>query len=89
MIPSKVKPKEGKPQGVEFRHPDNKEIRIRVMPGDPGAKHPNSREAYVRQSVNNKDFDRHGRTVDRESEASHIPLDEYKFISDFRQAYFD
>jgi hypothetical protein len=77
--PSKVK-KGNKLQGFEYRHPDNKEIRIRVMPGDPNARHPNSRRPYVRQSVNNKDFDRHGRVVDAESEASHIPLEEYKFF---------
>jgi hypothetical protein len=77
--PSKAK-KGDKLQGFEYRHPDDKEIRIRVMPGDPNAKYPNSRKPYVRQSVNNKDFDRHGRAVDAESEASHIPLEEYKFF---------
>lgn len=77
--PSKVK-KGDKLQGFEYRHPDDKEIRIRVMPGDPNAKYPNSRKPYVRQSVNNKDFDRRGQIVDAESEASHIPLEEYKFF---------
>ena len=75
------KSKDGdKLQGFEYHHPDSEEIRIRVMPGDPNAKYPNSRKPYVRQSVNNKDFDRHGKIVDPESEAAHIPLNEYKFI---------
>ncbi len=79
-VASKAMKKEGKLQGIEYIHPDDKEIRIRVMPGDPNAKYPNSRNPYVRQTVNNKDFDRHGNVVDRQSGESHIPLEEYKFI---------
>jgi hypothetical protein len=79
-IASKTMKKEGKLQGIEYIHPDNREIRIRVMPGNPNSQFPNSRKPYVRQTVNNKDLDRNGRIVDRESEASHIPLDEYQFF---------
>lgn len=80
MTPSKVKSKKGKLQGVEFRHPDNKDVRIRIMPGDPNSPHLNSRRPYVRQSTVKTNFDRYGNIVDRESDASHIPLDEYQFI---------
>jgi hypothetical protein len=79
-VASRAMKKEGKLQGIEYIHPDDKEIRIRVMPGDPNSQFPNSRKPYVRQTVNNKDFDRHGNVVDKQSEASHIPLEEYEFF---------
>lgn len=76
---SKVKRTTDKAQGIEFIHPENESIRVRVMPGDPKARYPNSREPYVRQTIGKRSFDINGNLVKERSNEAHIPLRDYKF----------
>ena len=70
---------EGKYQGFDFSHPDNPNIRLRVMPGDKKSKFPNSRENYVRQTIGENSVDKKGNLVKHESDEAHIPLKDYQF----------
>lgn len=83
---SRIDKAEGKHQGLEFIHPENDHIRVRVMPGNPNAEWSSSRKPYVQQKAHGKYIDQHGRIVDKESEGAHIPLTGYEF-KDFWSAY--
>ncbi len=76
---SKVKPGAEKTQGLEYINPADNNVRIRVMPGNPNSRFPNSREPYVRQTVNKDSVSKHGNIVSRSSDDAHIPLKDFKF----------
>ncbi len=66
-------------QGLEYTHPDNNHIKIRVMPGDPNSKFPNSKKTYVRQTISGQSIDLNGNKVDEHTNEAHIPLDQWQF----------
>lgn len=82
---SKIRKGDGKYQGLEFVHPD-KDIKIRIMPGDKSSKFPNSRKPYVRQTVHGQHVDVKGNKIERNSEEGHIPLNQWEF-KDFWTEY--
>jgi hypothetical protein len=70
--------------GRQWVNPDNPGDRVRVMPGDPNSSNPRQREPYVRDVRNgNQWLDDKGHRVEgregKKSEATHIPLKDYKF----------
>jgi hypothetical protein len=76
---TKVKPAEEKFQGLDFSHPENPEVRVRVMPGHSNTPFPTSQEPYVVQRVGDKAIDRLGNAVKPNASEAHIPLKEYQF----------
>jgi hypothetical protein len=69
-------------QGLEFRHPDFRDVNIRVMPGNPRSPYPNSQQPYVRQSVHGQSIDKNGRIISNpRSNEAHIPLKEFMFTN--------
>lgn len=77
---SKIKKGEEKFQGLVIAHPEDRNIKLRIMPGNPNSKYPNSKGPYVKQEVNNVFHDKNGKIVDNKSDDAHIPLSEWKFI---------
>jgi len=67
----------GKGAGMEYVHPTNAQIRIRVMPGKPHSPNPRQQKPYVIQQKNGQAFDKHGRLIEQEKPEVHIPLEEF------------
>ena len=65
--------------GVQYDHPTNKHHYVRVMPGKPNHRYPNSRRPYVRVQVHGEARDVHGNTVPAQSKAAHIPVEDFRF----------
>lgn len=63
--------------GMEYVHPTNTQIRVRVMPGKPHSPNPSQQKPYVVQQKNGKAFDNHGNLIPLEETEAHIPLDEF------------
>lgn len=63
--------------GMEYVHPTNTHIRVRVMPGKPHSPNPSQQKPYVIQQKNGKAFDRHGNLIQPENPEAHIPLEEF------------
>ena len=63
--------------GIEYVHPTNVHIRIRVMPGKPHSSNLAQQRPYVIFSKHGKVFDKIGNIVDPSSPEAHIPLDEF------------
>lgn len=65
--------------GVRYVDPRNQHNSIRIMPGDPNSRFPNSRRPYVRLQRDGRALDINRSFVEARSEAAHIPLEKFKF----------
>lgn len=74
--PSKIKKAN---QGWEYTHPDNSEIRIRVMPGNPSSPHKNSQKPYIIVKKNADLYDKYGNIGKKETADTHIPIEDFDF----------
>ncbi|MDE3046686.1 MAG: hypothetical protein KGJ02_08635 [Verrucomicrobiota bacterium] len=62
---------------MEYVHPTNTHLSVRVMPGKPHSPHPHQQKPYVIQMKSGQAVDKHGNLVPKESPEAHIPLDEF------------
>ncbi len=65
--------------GMEYVHPTNNHLRIRVMPGKPHSPLPHQQKPYVIQMKEGKAFDKFGNLVAKNVPEAHIPLDEFVY----------
>jgi hypothetical protein len=63
--------------GMEYMHPTNTHISIRVMPGKPHSPNPSQQKPYIIQKKDGKAFDKHGNMVEQKAPEAHIPLEEF------------
>lgn len=63
--------------GMEYMHPTNTHISVRIMHGKPHSPNPSQQKPYVVQKKDGKAFDKHGNLVDQNTPAAHIPLEEF------------
>lgn len=69
----------GKGGGMEYVHPTNEYISIRVMPGKPHSPLPHQQKPYVVQMKNGKAFNIKGELIDNELPEAHIPLEKFVY----------
>ncbi len=62
---------------MEYVHPTDPHIRIRVMPGKPHSPLPHQQKPYVIQQKSGKAFDKHGNLVVKDSPEAHIAFSEF------------
>lgn len=65
--------------GMEYVHPTNNHIRVRVMPGKPHSPNPSQQKPYVVQQKSGQAFDKHGNLILPEKTEAHIPLEEFVY----------
>ena len=65
--------------GMEYIHPTNTQIRVRVMPGKLHSPYPCQQEPYVIQMKDGKAFDRRGNLLPHESPEVHVPVNEFVY----------
>lgn len=65
--------------GMEYVHPTNNHLRIRVMPGKPHSPFPYQQKPYVVQMKDGKALDKFGNKVAKNAPEAHIPLDEFVY----------
>jgi hypothetical protein len=63
--------------GMEYVHPTNSHIRIRVMPGKPHSPNPSQQKPYVIQQKSGQAFDKHGNLIQPENPEAHIPMEDF------------
>jgi len=63
--------------GMEYMHPTNTHISIRVMPGKPHSPNPSQQKPYIIQKKDGKAFDKHGNMIKQKAPEAHIPLEEF------------
>jgi hypothetical protein len=63
--------------GMEYIHPINAHLSVRVMPGKPHSPHLHQQRPYVIQMKDGKAFDKHSNLVPHESPEAHIPVNEF------------
>jgi hypothetical protein len=65
-----------KSAGMEYVHPTNTHIRVRVMPGKPHSPNPSQQKPYVVQQKSGQAFDKQGNLIQPEKPEAHerIPL---------------
>lgn len=63
--------------GMEYVHPENRHLSVRVMPGKSHSPHIHQQKPYVVQMKDGKAFDKFGNLIPHESPKAHIPLDEF------------
>ncbi len=63
--------------GMEYVHPTNKYLSVRIMPGKPHSPLPSQQQPYVIQMKNGKAFDKFGNMVPHKSPEAHIPFSEF------------
>jgi hypothetical protein len=63
--------------GMEYVHPANNHLRVRVMPGKPHSPFPHQQNPYVVQMKEGKALDKFGNPVAKSAPEAHIPLDEF------------
>ena len=76
--------------GMEYVHPTNTHLSVRVMPGKSHSPHPHQQKPYVVQMKDGKAFDKHGNLVLHESPEAHEPIPEiliWRFLSIFEQVW--
>ena len=78
-IPENFRVKLSDKGGMEYVHPSNNHIRVRVMPGKPHSPNPLQQNPYVVYSKNGKAVDKLGNLVDLASPEAHIPINEFDF----------
>ena len=66
--------------GMEYVHPINTHVRVRVMPGKPHSQWPSQQKPYAIQKKNGKVLDKAGQTVLSDAPEAHIPIEEFVFI---------
>lgn len=71
----------GKGGGMEYVHPINTHIRIRVMPGKPHSPLPYQQKPYVIQKAEGKALDVLGNRISPDLPEAHIPLEEFIYRS--------
>ena len=65
--------------GMEYVHPINKHIFVRVMPGQPHSQFPCQQQTYVVQMKDGKAINKLGNRISPESPEAHIPLEEFLY----------
>ena len=65
--------------GLEYVHPINPHIRVRMMPGKPHSPFPHQQKPYVIQTKEGKALDKFGNKVDTRSPEAHIPYEEFMY----------
>jgi hypothetical protein len=63
--------------GMEYVHPTNTHIRVRVMPGKPHSPFPYQQKPYVVQMKDGQALDKFGNRVNKNSPEAHVPYDEF------------
>lgn len=63
--------------GMEYMHPINTHISIRVMPGKPHSPFPYQQKPYIVHKKDGKAFDKHGNMIEQKAPEAHIPVDEF------------
>ena len=63
--------------GMEYVHPVNNHLRVRVMPGKPHSPFPHQQRPYVVQMKDGTALDKFGKKVAKNAPEAHIPLDEF------------
>ncbi len=65
--------------GMEYVHPTNTHLSVRVMPGKLHSPHPHQQKPYVVQMKDGEALDKFGNKVDRKAAEAHIPYDEFVY----------
>ncbi|MDE3046504.1 MAG: tetratricopeptide repeat protein [Verrucomicrobiota bacterium] len=65
--------------GMEYVHPTNPHIRVRIMPGKPHSPLPHQQKPYVVQTKEGKALDRLGNKTEAHSPEAHIPYEEFVY----------
>lgn len=65
--------------GMEYVHPTNTHLSVRVMPGKSHSPYPHQQQPYVVQMKDGKAFDKHGNLVPHEALEAHIPINEFVY----------
>lgn len=65
--------------GMEYVHPTNNHIRVRVMPGKPHSPNPSQHKPYVVQQKSGQAFDKYGNLIQPEKTEAHIPLESFVY----------
>ena len=63
--------------GMEYVHPTNSQLRVRVMPGKPHSPNPSQQNPYVIQQTDRGALDITGKYVVRKAPEAHIPIEEF------------
>ena len=63
--------------GMEYVHPTNTQISVRVMPGKPHSPLPHQQKPYVIHKKEGKAFDKYGNFVEQKALEAHIPIEEF------------
>jgi hypothetical protein len=63
--------------GMEYFHPTNTHLKVRVMPGKPHSPFPYQKRPYVVQMKNGKAFDKYGNLILHERPQAHIRIEDF------------
>jgi tetratricopeptide (TPR) repeat protein len=63
--------------GMEYIHPKNTHLSVRVMPGKPHSPFLHQQKPYVVQMTDGKAFDKNGNLIDHRTPEAHILLEEF------------
>jgi tetratricopeptide (TPR) repeat protein len=63
--------------GIEYAHPKNPHVSVRVMPGKPHSPFANQQKPYVIHKKDGKALDKHGSFVSQDAAEAHIPFEEF------------
>jgi hypothetical protein len=63
--------------GMEYVHPTNPHIRVRVMPGKPHSSNPCQQKPYVIQKTDRGALDKTGKYISSDAPEAHIPIEEF------------
>jgi tetratricopeptide (TPR) repeat protein len=67
--------------GMEYVHPTNTHIRIRVMPGKAHSPNPCQQKPYVIQKMDGGALDKAGKRISPDAPEAHIPVEEFVYRS--------
>ncbi len=65
--------------GMEYVHPTNTHLRVRVMPGKPHSPFPYQQKPYIIQMKDGQALDKFGNKVNKKAPEAHIPCDEFVY----------
>ena len=65
--------------GMEYFHPTNTHLKVRVMPGKSHSPFPHQQRPYVIQMKDGKAFNKKGKLIEKNKAEAHIPLEEYTY----------
>jgi hypothetical protein len=65
--------------GMEYVHPTNTHIRVRVMPGKPHSPNPSQQKPYVIQKIDGGALDKTGKRISPDAPEAHIPIEEFVY----------